>query len=153
MGGKTHVGSGTLPLSSAIMQVNTPNKAKINLAHQKSKTQTLEKGCLEMECLLKPQLESKNSSTEKLAATATSTVKLPLPKGNYKILFTDMEVFDLFNAGNLLDKQDPCVEISLNSQKLQTARYIFRRPFNFLFVYAFRSGKKTPERKQTFQNH
>lgn len=125
MGGKTHVGSGSIPISSAVTQVNATNKAKINLVHTKSKTQIMEKGFFEMECILKPQLESNNSSTAKSSPSATSTKIIPLPKGNYRIVFTEIEVSDLFNTGNMLDKQDPCVEISLNGQKLQTARYIY----------------------------
>lgn len=119
MGGKTHVGVGSIPISAAVQGINAANTVKINLVHMKSKSETLDKGILSFDCTLK-LLETKPAINKPVVEQGAAIV--PLPVGNYRLLVTDIEVNDLYNAGNMFDKQDPCVEITFGNQKLQTAR-------------------------------
>ena len=100
-------------------------------------------------------ISAKDASSAKLEPTATkqpeaanpvavsnSNPKTTLGKlspGNYKLTVTQLKAADLYDTGNMLDAQDPCLILSLGKQTFQTAREAdgatkakFRETFEFI---------------------
>jgi hypothetical protein len=142
MGGKTHIGSGSIALTAALEEAEKPSDFIISLIHRQSGN-NIEKGYVSMEGKLnkiEEKKESKVNEPEKQPNQIPSTQSAPainneqgtkqvaskplsVQPGNYLLSLSKLKVSDLFNTGSALDRQDPAVYLTVGKKEFHTERY------------------------------
>jgi hypothetical protein len=122
-GSKKSLGKGNIPLNSFVASIDKLVPFQIPLMLEKGGQKGVISGvvCLTVD---EDNKSSEEKSNELIKVEEVKPLVIPKEMSNhvFNLALSDMQAHELENTGHLLDKQDPCLKVTIGSQYFTTER-------------------------------